>query len=92
MLSELLRDNPLGDPFCRRVPVYVPPGWRPGARVPAVLCLSGFTGSGLGYLNSSAWQETLPERMDRLIAAGAPPLVISLLILGHLEPGMMGQA
>jgi enterochelin esterase family protein len=32
--------------------------------------LTGYTGRGLGCLNVSAWEETLPERLDRLIAEG----------------------
>lgn len=72
--SRVLRGNALRDPYVRRVPVYFPPRWKRGT--PAVLCLSGFTGTGLSYLNVSAWSETLPEKMDRLIAGGAPPLVL----------------
>jgi hypothetical protein len=69
--SNILRDNPLGDPFVRRVPVYLPPGYETGsARYPSVYVLTGFTGRGTMLLNDSAWEETLPQRMDRLIAEG----------------------
>ena len=43
--SELLRDNPLGDPHWRPVPVYLPPGYDAGqTRYPVVYLLTGFTG------------------------------------------------
>ena len=69
--SEVLRGNPLGDPFVRRVPVYVPPGYHESEQqYPVVFVLSGFTGRGLMLLNDAPWEETLPQRMDRLIADG----------------------
>ena len=67
--SEVLRGNPLGDPFVRRVPIYLPPGYHESdARYPVVFVLTGFTGRGTMLLNDAAWEETLPQRMDRLIA------------------------
>ena len=69
--SDLLRNNPLGDPYERRVPVYLPPGYDEGqARYPVVYLLAGFTGRGSYMLNDSAFDENIQERMDRLIAAG----------------------
>ena len=76
--SHALRGNPLGDPFVRRVPVYLPPGYDTGsARYPVVFVLTGFTGRGTMLLNDAAWEETLPQRMDRLIAEGkVRPMVL----------------
>jgi S-formylglutathione hydrolase FrmB len=69
--SEVLRGNPLGDPFMRRVPIYLPPDYDSSdKRYPVVFVLTGFTGRGTMLLNDSAWDETLPQRMDRLIADG----------------------
>ncbi|MBN1991859.1 MAG: esterase [Anaerolineae bacterium] len=69
--SNVLRHNPLGDPSLRRVPVYLPPGYDDGnARYPVVYLLAGFTGRGTVMLNDSAFDETIQERMDRLIATG----------------------
>ncbi len=69
--SNALRDNPLGDPFVRRVPVYLPPGYQEGqTRYPSVYVLTGFTGRGTMLLNESAWEENIAQRMDRLIAQG----------------------
>ena len=45
--SEVLRDNPLGDPRIRDLYVYVPAGYDEGdVRLPSVYCLTGFTGRG----------------------------------------------
>lgn len=76
--SEVLRGNPLGDPFVRRVPIYLPPGYETSrARYPVVFVLTGFTGRGTMLLNDAAWDETLPQRMDRLIEEGkARPMIL----------------
>jgi S-formylglutathione hydrolase FrmB len=69
--SHVLRNNPLGDPFVRRVPVYLPPGYEAGqTRYPSVYVLTGFTGRGITLLNESAWEENIAQRMDRLIEQG----------------------
>ncbi len=76
--SNVLRGNPLGDPFVRRVPIYLPPGYENSSeRYPVVFVLAGFTGRGITFLNDAAWEETLPERMDRLIAeAKVRPMIL----------------
>lgn len=70
--SAVLKDNPLGDPFVRRVPIYLPPSYDtcPERRYPVVLLLSGFTGRGTMMLNDQAWGMAIDERMDRLIDDG----------------------
>jgi S-formylglutathione hydrolase FrmB len=69
--SEVLRGNPLGDPFVRQVPIYIPPDYDLSSqRYPVAFVLAGFTGRGLSFLNDSAWGETIAQRMDRLIAQG----------------------
>ncbi len=67
--SRVLRDNPLGDPFEREVPVYLPPSYAAASsrRYPVVFVLTGFTGRGRMLLNDDPWQPNLAERMDRLI-------------------------
>ena len=70
--SEVLKDNPLGDPHTRDLIVYTPPGYENSDKnYPSVYCLSGFTGRGRMMLNDNAFTQNLAERMDRLIAAGA---------------------
>jgi enterochelin esterase-like enzyme len=79
--SEVLRGNPLGDPTRRRVPVYEPPGYDRDVRrrYPVLFALAGFTGSGRSYLNWDWYGPTLPERLDRLIEGGMPPVVVVMV-------------
>src|SRR5512144_2534712 len=76
--STVLRDNPLGDPAERRVPVYLPPGYDgSGGRYPVVYFLAGFAGGGTYLLSESLWGETLPQRLDRLVRGGTVrPLIV----------------
>ena len=67
--STVLEGNPLGDPALRRIPVYLPPSY-PRKRYPVYYVLTGFTGFGEMLLQRGAWSESLPERLDRLIASG----------------------
>ncbi|MEO7675110.1 MAG: alpha/beta hydrolase-fold protein [Pyrinomonadaceae bacterium] len=67
--SEVLRHNPLGDPYVRDLFVYLPPGYDDsGEKYPSVYCLTGFTGRGKMLLNDSAFTPNLAERLDKLIA------------------------
>jgi enterochelin esterase family protein len=70
--SIVLKDNPLGDPRRREVPVYLPPsyGTKRGRRYPVLFYLPGFTGTGRGAVNHNPWKENIVERLDRLIAEG----------------------
>jgi enterochelin esterase family protein len=76
--SQVLRGNPLGDPYIREIPVYLPPGYETdrSARYPVIYWLHGFTGIGLSSIAKSLWTPSLPELMDRVIAAGAPPALL----------------
>ncbi|HEY3997932.1 MAG TPA: alpha/beta hydrolase-fold protein [Candidatus Xenobia bacterium] len=75
--STVLQGNPLGDPADRRIPVYLPPGYEDSdRRYPVLFFLTGFTGKGTMFLNERAFEETLPQRLDRLIGAGqVQPLI-----------------
>ncbi|MEX5745141.1 alpha/beta hydrolase [Massilia sp. X63] len=70
--SSVLFNNPLGDPALRQVPVYLPPGYDADTdmRYPTVYLLAGFNGRGTVFLNDTPGDETIAQRMDRLIAAG----------------------
>jgi len=79
--SDCLRDNPLGDPHVRDVPVYLPPdaSGEPGADgpLPVVFLLAGFTGRGQSYLETHPWKRGVVSRFDRLVATGeAPPAIL----------------
>ena len=70
--SEVLKGNAAGDPWVRRVPIYLPPSYasHPERRYPVVYVLTGFTGRGRMLLNDAAWSPALDDRMDDLIASG----------------------
>jgi len=74
--SEVLRGNLLGDPAVRDVAVYVPAG-HDGAGLPLLVDLVGFTGSGLYHIAWRGFDDNLPERLDRLIEAGMPPVAVA---------------
>ncbi len=79
MSSELLKDNPLGDPHERPVWVYLPPGYddEPGRRYPSVYVIQGYTGHVTMWGNRSAYRQPYPETADAMFARGeAPPAVV----------------
>jgi hypothetical protein len=80
LASDHLASNLLGDPSRRTIAVYLPPGYDEGAqRYPLFVGLAAFTGSGLKHLGWSAFGETLPQRLERLVAAGRMgPVVLAL--------------
>src|SRR5688572_22689933 len=68
--SEILKGNPLGDPYLRKVGVWLPPqydGLRGRRRFPVLYDLVGFTGSGLAHANWKPFGDNVPERAARLI-------------------------
>src|SRR6266581_1983445 len=75
--SEVLKGNLFGDPTSRAVDVYVPAG-HDGGGLPLLVDLVGITSSGLSHTNWSAFQENMPERLDRLIGEQRlPPVVVA---------------
>src|SRR5204863_4217209 len=77
--SEVLRDNPLGDPHERPLWVYLPPGYdaEPERRYPSVFMIQGLTGQLDMWRNRSAFRRNFPELADGLFAAGgAPPCIL----------------
>jgi len=79
--SPALRGNPHGDPAQRRIPVYLPPSYATATlrRYPTIYWLPGFTGTSLSALNYDPWLPSLPEAMDRAIAAGAPEAILVIV-------------
>lgn len=76
--SDVLRGNAAGDPHVRTIPVYLPKSYdtAPQRRYPVVYVLSGFTGRGRMLLNDAPWSEPLDRRMDRLVDAGTPEMIL----------------
>ena len=80
--SDLLADNPLGDPARRPLYVYRPPGVeldhpRP---LPAVYVIQGYTGQLDMWLNRVAFEPTMLERIDAMFAAGDCPAAIVVFV------------
>jgi len=68
--SNILKDNPLGDPHLRKLAVWLPPQYDRGGgarRFPVLYDLVGFTGSGLSHTNWKPFGDNVPERAARLI-------------------------
>jgi len=77
--SAVLKGNPCGDPTERDLWIYLPPGYGDERRRYAVLwCLAGFTGTGVNAIGRNQWAPGLPDRLDRLIADGMPPVIVAL--------------
>ena len=76
--SEMLAGNLLGDATERELHVYTPAGYGEGARLPLLVDVVGFTGSGLSHTNWRPFTENVPERLDRLIGEGKMgPVVVA---------------
>ncbi|HUH04801.1 MAG TPA: alpha/beta hydrolase-fold protein [Kofleriaceae bacterium] len=75
--SAALAGNLLGDPLRRQVHVYTPPGLDDGGGAPLLVDLVGFTGSGFSHTAWKNFGENVPERVDRLIAEGMPPVCVA---------------
>ncbi|MCC6535516.1 MAG: hypothetical protein IT531_23440 [Burkholderiales bacterium] len=68
--SNILKDNPLGDPHVRKLGVWLPPEYDQGGgrrRFPVLYDLVGFTGSGLAHTNWKPFGDNVPERVERLL-------------------------
>jgi Putative esterase len=79
IVSELLRDNPLGDPHERPLWVYLPPGYQddPGRRYPVVYVIQGYTGHLTMWRNRIPFRQPFPELADAVFArAEAPPALV----------------
>jgi hypothetical protein len=87
--SELLRDNPLGDPHERPVYVYVPPGYDddPGRRYPVVYTIQGYTGHVAMWFSRPAFRRPYPELADEMFATTDTPPAIVVYVDAWTELG-----
>jgi enterochelin esterase-like enzyme len=78
--SRALGDNLLGDPARRSVVLYLPEDYeRSDAEYPLFLVLAGYGGSGLRHAAWRAFGESLPQRIDRLVAQGRMgPVILAM--------------
>ena len=74
IVSQLLADNPLGDPHERPLWIYVPPGYDDSdERYPAVYVIQGYTGHVAMWQNRSPYRQPFVETADRVFASGQAP-------------------
>jgi S-formylglutathione hydrolase FrmB len=66
--SEVLAGNPLGDPARRPLYVYLPPGIGSAGSYPSVYLIQGMTGQLDMWLNRTAFEPTVVERVDELFS------------------------
>lgn len=67
--SDILKDNPLGDPFEREVLVYLPDGYESNdSQYPTIYFLPGFAGTARGFFNDSPFAPNIGQRIDKMIA------------------------
>jgi len=76
--SEVLKDNPLGDPHQRPVWVYVPPGYDDSDdRYPSIYAIQGLTGQLDMWRNRFPFRRNFPELVDEAIGSGdCPPCIV----------------
>jgi S-formylglutathione hydrolase FrmB len=80
--SELLADNPLGDPTRRPLYVYLPPGVErdhPRA-LPSVYVIQGYSGQLDSWWRREAFQPNVFERIDAMFSAGECPDAIVVFV------------
>lgn len=78
--SEALTNNVLGDPVKRTVAIYLPENYETSQEeYPLLVDIVGFTGSGFGHVAWKAFQESVPQRIDRLVSEGKMGNVIVAL-------------
>src|SRR3989440_491028 len=74
IVSDLLRDNPLGDPHERPLWVYTPPGYDGSAeRYPSVYVIQGYPGHVGMWANRGAYRQPFIETADAVFASGEAP-------------------
>src|ERR671935_1207278 len=79
--SEVLKDNPLGDPHVRPLWVYVPPGHDDSdERLPSIYVIQGLTGQVDAWRNRTAFRKNFPELADELFASGETPPAIVVFV------------
>ena len=79
--SELLADNPLGDPARRPLYVYLPEGLDDkGAPSCSIYVIQGFTGQVDMWLNRESIEPMMIERLDNLFADGSVPRAVVVFV------------
>jgi S-formylglutathione hydrolase FrmB len=87
--SDLLANNPLGDPSSRAQAVYLPPNYDEHAstRYPVLYYLCGYGGNVWSNLAAKPWEANLFQRCDRMIASRRMPPAIVVIVDGWTSLG-----
>jgi S-formylglutathione hydrolase FrmB len=80
--SQVLRDNPLGDPHERPLWVYLPPGYEDDQerRYPSVYMIQGLTGQVDMWWNRTPFRPNFPELIDALFSTQETPPAIVVMV------------
>jgi len=82
--SDVLAENPLGDPAQRPLYVYRSPGAGggsgAGSGAPAIYVLQGYTGQLDMWLARKAFEPTIVERVDAMFGAGGSPDLVVVFV------------
>ncbi len=81
--SDVLAENPLGDPARRPLYVYQPPGLlagAPGKGVPTIYVLQGFASQLDQWLSRATLQPTMIERLDSMFASRECPDAVVVFV------------
>ncbi|MEO5876109.1 MAG: alpha/beta hydrolase-fold protein [Streptosporangiaceae bacterium] len=78
LTSELLRGNPLGDPYERPLWVQVPEGYDDSERrYPTIYVIQGYTGQVQMWRNRTPWRTPFPDLAEALFdGGGVPPAIL----------------
>ena len=78
--SAVLAGNLPGDPYVRRLPLYLPPSYDDhiDRRYPVVWMLTGFSGRGQMLLNDDLWTPTIQQQLDALTVQGMGEMIMAL--------------
>ncbi|MCP4923462.1 MAG: enterochelin esterase [bacterium] len=76
--SRILKGNPLKDPTLRELPVYIPTNYNSAQHYPLFVELAPYGNSGLARAGWKGFGESVPQRLDRLIATEKiPPIIVA---------------
>jgi enterochelin esterase-like enzyme len=81
--SDILKGNPLNDPHIRDLIIYLPPNYKASNSrgYVTIFCLPGYGSSARAILNIDPFNESIHDRMNRLISKGR----VGDMILVHID-------
>ena len=81
--SAILKGNPLNDSHIRELIIYLPPNYKPSNSrgYVTIFCLPGYGSPARTILNIDPFNESIHDRMNRLISRGR----LSDMILVHID-------